>query len=803
MLKNFFVVAFRNFRKNGLFSLINVLGFSLGLAVFLLISLLVLDDLLFDGFHKDRDNIYRVVTTNTASGKVDAITSGALLAASNRSLPELAGITRVHNFGQFTLDAFGGGESEAGIRRRAIGADSNFFKVFPDFTLLAGDPNDQLKRPNTVVISEEVAQVLFGDEPALGQVIRPTEEGNGPEPATVTGVVANCPNNSHIQYDVILPALVTPQNAVWWDSWDNIAAAGYLRTVFGASGDSVQAAIRRIGVENDLNEQYLPTLQPLAEVHLGSSDYLFDFMNYGKARRSEVVALSVIAALTLLIASFNFVNLSSARAIKRAREVGMRKVVGAVKRDLVVQFLGESVLLTLLAMVIAGVAVQLLLPSLSNFVRREFTFSLLNKPILMLASVSVAIVVGVLAGLYPAAVLANFRPVEVLKGSFASSRSGRSMRIALVIIQFSISIALIASVLIVLQQLHYVSTRDQGFPADRILVNFAFGDDIAPSREAYLDQVRNLPSVEAVAASEGIPGNGAYGRWEGRGEDSMTQLNTLSFVHFAVDHNFVDAYDLSLLTGRTFSPTGSDRGVGVLLNETAVRELGWTTDAIGKRVILLEPDGSERPRTVVGVLKDFQYADALQEIDPMMLESDRAGGGFVSIRFQEGTDEQTVEQVRALWEEMFPERDFNYQFLGDRIANLYFRVENFAQKIFIFSALAIFIAALGLLGLTSYSTEQRRKEIAVRKVLGSSEPRVIVLLINDFARWVVLANLIAWPVTWILMQRWLATFVFKIDLNLLPFFASGVIALVIAVLTVLALAWRAALMNPADVLHHE
>ncbi len=800
MLRNFFVVALRNLKHNPLYSIINILGFSLGLAVFLLISLIVLDDFLFDGFHEDRDNTYRLITSNVASHKVDTITSGALIRETNATVSGLIAAGRVHNFGTVNLVQFGAPESEAGIQRRVVGADSNFFEIFPGFHLLEGDPGEQLRAPNTCVVTEEVGRLFFGDESPVGQVVGQTDDNPG---ITITGVVMDCPTNSHIQYDVIMMAEVNEFNAVWFDSWDNIAVYGYLRAHDGVDQYELEQLIREVGERNGLNEQYLPTLQPIMDVHLGSKDFLFDNLNYSKSDKTQVIILCIIATLTLLIASFNFINLSSARAMKRAREVGMRKVVGARRGNLMVQFLGESVLLTLLAMIIAAVSVHLLLPSIANFVNKEITYTLTNTPALPISLVGVAIAVGLLAGLYPATVLSGFKPIIVLKGSFVRSVRGRTMRLVLVVVQFAISIALIASVFIILQQLEYIRSRDPGFVADRTMLTFTFNPEVAQSREAFMDELRNIPTVEAVGSAFSVPGDGTYGRYEGRGEDSMTGENNISFVRMVVGRDFLDALDIDLIAGRNFAESSADSGTCVLLNEAALELLGWTTDAVGKRIILLEPDGSDVDRNVIGVIHDFQYASAHQNIDPLMLEYNPPGGGFVIIRMQEGTLEESRERVEEVWTSMFPEREFFYQFLDDRISRQYRGDENFAVKIAVFSGLAILIASLGLFGLTSYTMEQRRKEIAVRKVLGSSESRITWLLTVDFIRWVLIANIFAWPAAFLLMDAWLNAFAFRIQLSVLPFLAACGIAVLIAVLTIITLTWKAALTNPARVLYHE
>jgi len=800
MLKNYFMIAVRNLFRNRIYSLINIVGFALGLAVFLIISLVVIDDLSYDRFHSDAANTYRFLTTNRSTRNVNAITSGALTKEVGASIPEAIATTRVFGFGQIDLSQFGGPESEQGVNRRVLGTDSTFFKVFPSFEILEGDPDKQLKTPNTALVTREVARALFGDENPLGQTVN-SETGNFQ--VTITGIVMDCPKNSHIQYDIIVPALVNENNSVWWESWDNVAGHGYLRAQPGTSEQDLETKIQQTAELNGMNEQYLPSLQPLSEVHLGSTGYRFDVLNFGKSDRTQVVMLSAIAMLTLIIAAFNFINLSSARAVKRAREVGMRKVVGANRSQLMIQFLGESIMLTTISMVLAGIIVEAILPSLTQFLGKEVTYTLSNSPLLILALLGVSIVVGLLAGIYPAIVLAGFKPASVLKGAFQSSRQGVFMRQALVVCQFAISIALIVSVLIVLGQLKYVTTMDRGYSLDQVATTFTFNQQVAPQRDAYISRLKQVPSILAVGSTNNMPGFRTTGRIEGRPEDSITDENNISFYNFTIGDNFIPALDIKLVAGREFSADGQgDLDGNIIINTTAMRALGWE-DPIGRRIIVQDVNGNEVYKTIVGVVKDFHITNARQPMEPLYMEYAQGGGGFVFFRIQGGQITETMDEVRAIWEEMFPDVQFFSAFADDVFNQQYNDDRNFATKVGVFSGLAIVIAILGLIGLTSYSTEQRRREIAVRKVLGSGEVRIITLLTSDFVKWVVLANAIGWPVAYFAMKRWLADFVFRVQIGPMPFIIAGLIAIVLAALTVSVLAWRASLMNPANVLRQE
>lgn len=800
MLKNYLMTALRNLTRNRVYSLINIIGFALGLSVFLIISLIVIDDLSFDRFHKDSKDIYRFLTQNISSRNINAITSGALTKEVMESVPDVIATTRVFPFGQINLTTIGADESEQGIQRVVLGADSNFFKVFPSFKILEGDPDHQLNAPNTAVVTRDVAHALFGNDNPIGKVV------NGPNnqfQVTITGIVSDCPRNSHIRYDVILPALVNPQNSVWWESWDNITGAGYLRAQPGVTKANLESEIRKVAELNGLNDQYLPMLQHLTDVHLGSGDIRFDVLNRNKSDRTQVIMLGAIALLTLLIASINFINLSSARAIKRAREVGMRKVVGANQMQLMGQYLGESVLLTFVATVIAALIVQLSLPALINFIGKQLTFTLSNTPMLILALFGTSLIVGLLSGIYPAIILARFKPVSVLKGSFRSSKQGIALRQGLVVFQFALSIALIASVIIVLQQLHYVTTMDIGYRTEQIVETFTFNQQVAPHRESYMAELRKIPTVEAVGSSVHMPAFNTPGKYEAKADDSVSDELNLSVNFIFVGRDFVEALGLNLLAGRDFSQaTSADSNVSVIANEALVRACGWD-QPIGRKLIVQDVNGNLVPKTIVGVVKDFQIFSARQRIEPVIMEYLPQGGGFVSVRIQPGAIQETLEQIQAVWKKMFPDVPFFSAFLDQQFDAQYQGDRNFATKVGVFSALAIIIASLGLLGLTSYATEQRRREIAVRKVLGSSEGNIMFILIRDFVKWVLIANVVGWPIAYFTMNRWLADFVYRMSINPLPFLIAGISALLIAMLTVSVQTYRAALTDPATVLRNE
>lgn len=795
MFKNYLIVTFRNLLRSRTFSLINIVGFALGLIVFLIIGLYVVDDLSYDRMHQNADRIYRLLTVDSGSNQTYAVTSGALTRALPGGIPEVEATTRVFNFGSIDLSILGV-EGQAGIQRRVLGTDSSFFKVF-DFELIEGKRNEQLRAPTDVAISDEVAHAMFGDEPAIGKTI----EVPGQPTVMVTGVFRKPPVNSHLQFDVLVPAIPNDQNRIWWESWDNVAGYGYLRASEGSNQKELEQKIVQFARKNGFAELYRPELQPLLDIHLGSNNLVFDFLNSNKNDKTRILILSVIALMTLLIASINFINLSSARAMKRAREVGMRKVVGANRTQLIGQFLGESVILTLISLVIAAGTVQLVLPKLTGFLGKQLAYSVFSNPTLLFALIGSTILVGLLAGIYPALVLSSFKPVSVLKGNFKSSGHGIAFRRVLVVAQFAISIALISSVLLVNQQLHYVMNMNLGYNIDQQYALFTFNDEVARSRDALISRLQNTTGVLKVGSANYLPGN-TPARYDVLPEGKSDDKDAQTFNRLQVGPGFIDVYDIQIVDGRGFSVEYADSDKSVILNETGVRALGMT-DPVGQTIYLGNTSGGHDPRTIVGIVRDFHLASAHSMVSPLVLEYLPHGGGVVTVKLAAGDIQPALKRVRAVWDDMFKDVNENGVFVDRAFRRQYNEDRNFSQKVSIFTILAILIASLGLLGLTAYSTEQRKREIAVRKVLGSGEMRLLRLLTSDIIRWVLIANVIAWPLAWLAMTRWLDTFVYRISISLWPFIGAGIAAMVIALATVSLLTVRATRINPVAALRQE
>ncbi len=806
MLKNFFVVAWRQFYRNLFYSSINLLGFAIGLAVCLIISFYVYDELSFDHHFQDKHQIYRLLTvdnTASASGRVYAITSGLLSEAAVNEIPEVLYATRLGGGGQFPLrlaDIDSTADPEAVVQLRILTADSFFFDVFT-MNWIYGDPTTALRRPGSYIITESKSREIFGD---INPVGKPAVTPGNPD-GHIAGVIKDQPVNSHLQFDVITPLIINEQLEVWWRSWDNIAGSAYFKLVEGADPREVEEKLEKIGHSNGFAKVFMPRLQALLDIHLGSADFKYDFTNFSKNDRVRIYALALVAILVLLIATVNFINLSTARAAKRAREVGMRKVVGADRVQVAWQFLGESILITLVAMFIAMIAAEIALPALSPHVGKNLSVGFLHRPLLSLALFGGAALVGLLSGAYPALVLSGFRPIVVLKGDFRFGRQGVLLRQFLVVGQFAITIGLILVVLSVMAQIRYLRNVDMGYTRAQVYAIPTFNQVVGPHRDAFADKLLTLPGVESLGSSFQLPTfGGDMLRIECVPEGMDRETQAIMFKQAVIDQDFFPTLQGEISAGRNFSNDFSaDTTDGILINETAARTMGWD-DPIGKRLDLIQVDTSVDPKRVIGVFKDIHFGNARQAEEPMLMLYNTERCGWLVVRIRGGMIPETVQQIEESFHEMFPDLEqfngnflddyFNFQFQGDR---------QFATAMSVFTGLAILIACLGLFGLAAYAVQQRRREIAIRKTLGAGESRLVSMLAFDFVKWVLLANLIAWPVGYYAVQKWLEAFIYRMPFSPWPYLLSGVGAMVIAMLTVLIQSIRASRTSPAMVLRRD
>ena len=794
MFRNYLKVATRNLVKHKFYAIINVLGLAIGMICCLLIFLYVQHELSYDSFHTKADRIYRVVTDIKTPTETLTIagTSAPMAAYMKQDFPEVEDMVRIDeaNFliqrGEQTFQ-----EDEAML------ADSTFFNVF-SFELLRGNPQTALKAPFSIVLTEDAARKYFGNEDPMGQSLRLDNEYD----CTVTGVMPNVPENSSFSFEILI-SLSTRLEVTYTDaaeSWGNFSSVSYVLLTEQANPKALESKLptflSKYISDNDRAEgmNYTLFLEPLPEV------YFTDRGGFEIGSFANVKIFSVIAAFILLIACINFMNLATARATERAKEVGIRKVVGAIRRQLVGQFLCESLLLSLAAFAIALLTSELLLPAFNQLAGKTVANSILQDTYYLPLFLGVAVGVGLLAGLYPALVLSGFKSVAILKGRFSSSQRGVVLRKALVVAQFAISIMLIAGTAVVYTQLDYMRSQALGFKKDQMLViDFRFDGAVQERIETFKRQLGDNPNVRSVSASSSVPGegnNGAFSEIENPAGDMQASNVNL----FYVDHDFLGQYEMELAAGRTFSRDFVTDTSALIVNEALVRSYGYAApeDIIGKRFSQWGVEGQ-----IVGVVKDYHFRSLQEEIEPMTIRLEPSNARFISLNLRSDDIPATVSALQQQWQTLAPQRPFQYFFLDEAFDEQYRAEARFGQLFIYFAGLAIFIACLGLLGLISYTIVQRTKEIGIRKVLGASESSIVRLLSKDFLALVLVAFVIASPVAWYALSQWLAEFAYRVTMPWWIFVVAGLAATVIAALTVSFQSVRAATANPVDSLRSE
>lgn len=805
MLTNHVKIFWRHIRRQPTFAFINVFGLAVGMAACMLILLFVSEEVSYENMHTNAGSIYRVLTIDRALGTNNqrvGISMPALGPAVPDGFPEIDESLRL-TFGGQTLLRHGGDSPIYAEELRS--ADPNFFDFF-DYKLLEGDPETALQEPFTLILTESLAKSLFGTTDPLGQTVR---DGSGDD-FTITGVLQNLPPNTHLTFDALGSIKTVEAQAranqppgsnapTFFETWQAIAMPTYVKLAKGASPEGLDERLTKFVRDSGVGENFSVTLQPLEDVHLGSTDVIFDpVQNKGDA--GTVYIFAAIAVLILLIAVVNYLNLSTARSAERAREVGMRKVVGSTKAQLVGQFLSESIFTAFTALIIALFLSWLAAPALSRLSGATISLGASNLGVIGGFVIAAVLIVGILGGLYPAFALSGFHPIAVLKGTFRTSSHGRYVRVGLVLFQFALSIALIGTTWMVQKQLAFIQTKDMGYDREQVVLFDMVDQTMAADQQRLVDALKSESAFSSVAVSGNIPGR-TFGRAsvrpEGVADDDIWIWSVLG-----VAPETLPTLGIQMASGRNFDrDRPSDESGVVLVNETAIRQLGWN-NPLQRKIYVGQQDtvGSQ----VIGVVKDFHFAGIHQPVEPLLINPLGTNPGFTLVaRIQPSRIPEAIAEAGAAWSEVYPDYPFEYSFLDQEFDQMYARDRVSGKVINIFSVLAIMIACLGLFGLASYSTSQRTKEIGVRKVMGASSIKVARLLVFDFARWVLLANLIAWPLAWFASSRWLDTFAYRVDVDPMVLLAASAIALIVSVLTVLAQSWRAAILNPAVALRYE
>ncbi len=785
MIKNYIKIALRNLSRHKGYSFINIAGLAIGMACCILILLWVKDELSFDRFHKNADNICRVIQDIKFSDHSTtwAITQGPLGPSLKEDFSEIANFTRVTGrrfrltYGEHSYD-------------EVLGmADGSIFEMFT-FPLIEGDQQTALSDPHSIVLTEEMAKKYFGDEHPIGKVLKADDQYD----FLVTGIMEEFPLNSHFRYNFLIPFIFGRELKYTVDNWRNSQFSTYVQIQEGIPYQEVVQKISGYLYEKPTIEKDAKlNLQPLARIHL-YSDYEFD-RTHGDI--TYVTIFSLIAFFILLIACINFMNLTTARSANRAREVGMRKVAGAYRRDLVRQFFGESILLAFIALIFAVGMVLLLLPVFNELAAKELSFGISGNIQALLVLLGIAILTGIIAGSYPAFFLSAFQPAIVLKGTLHSGSRGSNFRKVLVVLQFSLTILLIVCTSIVYNQMNFMRNRKLGYHKE-YLVYVVLRGDIRQQFDAVKEELLKNPNILDVTSSGTIPTSGynfsnSLWRWKGQDPDEEILMRA-SFI----DYNYFKTFGMEIVEGRSYSKEyATDPTEALIVNEEAVKVMGMESP-LGKQLGI-----GDNQAKIIGVVKNYHFRSLKQEIESLILILNPQNCWALFARLNSEDVSKTIGHMEKVWGQFAPGYPFNYRFMDETIDNLYRSEQQIGTLFRYFSILAIFISCLGLFGLASFMAEQRTKEIGIRKVLGATVSNILLLLSKEFATWVLIANIIAWPVAYYAMNRWLQGYAYRINIALWSFVLAAVFALAIALFSVSYQAVRAATANPADALRYE
>jgi putative ABC transport system permease protein len=798
MFKNYLKIAFRNISKQKVYSFINITSLAIGLSCCMLILLYIQYEFSYDKYHDNAQYIYRAVREHQESSVWYNSSEHPLAAALKEDFPEVIKATRVKSNDEYGVVEYNSKLfNEDGIYY----ADQDFLEIF-SFPLVSGDRHAALKEPFSVLLTEEMAKKYFGSEDPVGQILRiKVWYGDEKFDYTIRGVFKNIPKNSHFTFDFLLSYNTLyslkygGRDSV--ETWSYYEPKTYIQLEPHANPADLEgkfpAFLKKYkGKESESEKLHL---QPLTDIHLGGN-LRFELETNNDMK--NIFLFSAIAFFIMLIACLNYVNLSVARSAKRAVEVGMRKVVGAHKSQLVKQFLGESMVFSLLALMISVLLVDLALPVFGSLIDRNLTSSLFLDLDMLFVFLGIAVLIGFLSGSYPSFIISSFHPIQILKGTLRiGSKSSVFFRNSLVVVQFVVSIVLIVCTIVIHNQLSYIKNRNLGFDKEQIITVYTMDRNLERNTEPLKQELMNYPGITGVSVSLDLPSTvrrSSTIKWVEQGEE-----RELGMSYSFVDFDFFNVYDIGIVEGRTFSEDFSlDKTQAIVINETAARELGWE-NPVGRQLTL---QGQER--MVIGVINDFHFHSLHQEIDPLVfMYHGNWQIDYFSIKVRPSDISSTIGFIEEKFKKFSPEFPFQYAFLDERIDRIYKAEQKLGQSFNIFTLIALAIACLGLIGLASFISEQKRKEISIRKILGADVQSILVLVSREYVKCIAVAAVIAWPVGYLIMDRWLQNFVYRTSLGVGVFVLSGVLAFAFAMLTVSYQSIKAAVSNPVDSLRYE
>ena len=808
MIRNFFKIAFRNITRHKGFSFINIAGLTLGLTACLLIGLFVWDENQYDKFLPGGDRVYRVYIeyTNNEGTQEMAVAPPMFATTLDQDFPEVEKTARVMMQAEYKR-LFEAGKNKL-YEQSGFYVDSTFFDVFP-LVFKYGSSTKALDDPASIVISEEMAERFFGDENPVGKQMLIDKT-----PLQVKGVFEKNPK-FHLQFNFLRPLAAVQLPAERMQSWGWHQFVNYVKVKKETNVKALELKFQNDvkqkskSSNNDATTSDKPFFQALKDIHLYSANFKFDLAQRGNI--TYVNALSIIAVFILLIACFNFVNLATAKSLQRAKEVGVRKAVGADRKHLIFQFIGETVLFTFISIVISVILTFLFLPWLNHFTNKHISFALFADPVVLLLLLALTLFVGIIAGFYPALVLSGFNPVKVLKGSVSGDEQPGKipwLRHGLVVTQFALSVLLIISALVVFKQVDYLHNKDLGFNKEQIMFFPMRGDNMFKNVDAFKNELLQSPGVFSVSIGYGFPGDAVAG------DEIIVPRNgqqvTQSATQLMVDYDYIKTLGLRVVAGRDFSKEMStDKDHAWIINETAVKQLGFGTPqkALGQRLYwhvwgASNPD-SLKIGQVIGVVKDFNYKSLYDKVQTTVLQIFPDAAWKVAVKMKTASIGSAINHVRNAWNKFTPDYPIEYKFLDENFEQMYRAEDKLKSLLWIFTSIAIFVGCLGLFGLAAYTAERRRKEVGIRKVLGASTQGMVMLLSKDFIKLVVISLLIASPVAWYFMNKWLQDFAYRVNISWWVFAIAAILALSIAFVTVSFQAIKAAIANPVKSLRTE
>lgn len=817
MIKNYLKVAFRSIFRNKLTAFINIAGLALAIACVILIYLFIADEITYDQYHAKSDRIYRITRNfHSPEGEVSlhlATVAPPIGPLIKNDFGELEYVARTATFDIVVSLEENGNLVQSNTEQRAFLAEPDIFKIF-DIEVITGNPSSAISRPFTVMLSENTAKRYFNSNEVVGKRLRV----NNAFDLEVTGVYKNFPRQSHWHPEFLMSFSTLESDEIFGrrnleTGWGNNSFGTYVLLEEGASPTKLEAALPAFinkhfgafarenwGQSADWDASSSTTLfvQKVTDIHLHSH---LDNEIEPNGNINNVYMMAIIGLFIVLIACFNFVNLSTARATKRAKEVGLRKVVGAFRSQLVNQYLSESILTTIFALVLAIAISFIAIDTLNAFTNKQLTLDFIGNPLLGIGVVAFAILVGILAGIYPAFVISSYKPAVTLKGKQGTTPGKGTLRKGLVVSQFMISTVLIIATIVIFQQLNYLNSRDLGYDKEQV-ITMPYYSEVNNNYDAFYNELTRNSAVINVSRSSRVPTGrllDSYGSTRALKGDSLVHISS-DFKTITTDPEFFNTYGIGVTLGRAFSKEiATDDSLAFIINKAALKEIGWENpiDYIDREFEYAGVRGK-----LVGVVEDFHFESLHQQIRPMIFLQ-RDNYKVLSLKVDQSRMQEGIAHIEKVWKQFLTEKPFEYQFISERYRALYENEQKQSQLFTTFSLLAIFIASLGLFGLATFNTMQRIKEIGIRKVLGASVGDILTLLSKEIVILIIVANAIAWPIAWYFMSQWLETFAYHIEMSLMVYAIAAISALIVALITVSSQTVKAALSNPAGTLRYE